>query len=112
MSQDECSFVSLRDVERAMIVFKFFTEKMSLFTEHIARKAAAEVTDVRKPHHSGLLLSDNISPNLSSCRMAPRLHCRMPPHGHLCCLSVSVIMQDCRIEKSLRKEWCSSSHRH
>ena len=45
MSQDECSFVSLRDVERAMIVFRFFTEKMSLFTEHIARKA--EVSDVR-----------------------------------------------------------------
>ena len=50
MSQDECSFVSLRDVERAMIVFKFFTEKMSLFTEHIACKAAAEVSDVRTPH--------------------------------------------------------------
>ena len=49
VSQDECSFVSLRDVERAMIVFKFFTEKfkMKLFTEHIARKAAAEVSDVR-----------------------------------------------------------------
>ena len=50
MSQDECSFVSLRDVERTMIVFKFFTEKMSLFMEHIARKAAAEVTDVSTPH--------------------------------------------------------------
>ena len=47
MSQDECSFVSLRDVERAMIVFKFFTEKMSLFAEHIASKAAAEV----RMHH-------------------------------------------------------------
>ena len=33
-----------------MIVFKFFTEKMSLFAEHIARKAAAEVTDVSTPH--------------------------------------------------------------
>ena len=51
MSQDECSFVSLRDVERAMIVFKFFTEKfkMKLFTEHIVRKAAAEVSDVSTP---------------------------------------------------------------
>ena len=48
VSQDECSFVSLRDVERAMIVFKFFTEKMSLFTEHIACKA--EVSDVRTPY--------------------------------------------------------------
>ena len=47
MSQDECSFVSLRDVERAMIVFKFFTEKMSLFAEHIASKA-----EVRMPHYA------------------------------------------------------------
>ena len=29
--QDECSFVSLRDVERAMIVFKYFYNKMALF---------------------------------------------------------------------------------
>ena len=43
MSQDECSFVSLRDVERAMIVFKFFMKKKYLFTEHIANKAAEEV---------------------------------------------------------------------
>ena len=57
MSQDECSFVSLRDVERAMIVFKFFTEKfkMKLFAEHIARKAAAEVTDVSAHHTSWLV---------------------------------------------------------
>ena len=52
VSQDECSFVSLRDVERAMIVFRFFTEKfkMKFFTEHIACKAATEVTDVSTPH--------------------------------------------------------------
>ena len=53
MSQDECSFVSLRDVERAMIVFKFFTEKMSLFAEHIASKAAAEV---RRSHSATIPL--------------------------------------------------------
>ena len=29
--QDECSFVSLRDVERAMIVFKYFYEKVPDF---------------------------------------------------------------------------------
>ena len=29
--QDECSFVSLRDVDRAMIVFEYFYDKMSLF---------------------------------------------------------------------------------
>ena len=29
--KDECSFVSLRDVERAMIVFKYFYEKMDIF---------------------------------------------------------------------------------
>ena len=29
--QDECSFVSLRDVERAMIVFKYFYKKVPDF---------------------------------------------------------------------------------
>ena len=29
--QDECSFVSLRDVERAMIVFQWFYEKDTTF---------------------------------------------------------------------------------
>ena len=29
--QDECSFVSLRDVDRAMMVFEYFYEKMNLF---------------------------------------------------------------------------------
>ena len=29
--QNECSFVSLRDVERAMMVFKYFFDKMALF---------------------------------------------------------------------------------
>ena len=29
--QDECSFVSLRDVERTMIVFKYFLGKMNVF---------------------------------------------------------------------------------
>ena len=30
--QDECSFVSLRDVERAMLVFEYFYDKMDLFS--------------------------------------------------------------------------------
>ena len=34
--QDECSFVSLRDVERAMIVFKY--EKMDIFGPLIDKK--------------------------------------------------------------------------
>ena len=42
-SQDECSFVSLRDIERALIVFKYFYEKNSKFEELIAAKAKAEV---------------------------------------------------------------------
>ena len=29
--QNECSFVSLRDVERAMIVFEYFISKMNIF---------------------------------------------------------------------------------
>ena len=44
--QDECSFVSLRDVERAMIVFKFFIDKMSLFKDLIADKAKDEVRNL------------------------------------------------------------------
>ena len=35
-----------------MIVFKFFTEKMSLFAEHIASKARDEV---RIPHYATIL---------------------------------------------------------
>ena len=35
--------MSLRDVERAMVVFKFFIEKMSLFKDLITAKAKDEV---------------------------------------------------------------------
>ena len=42
-SQDECSFVSLRDIERALIVFKYFYEKNSKFKDFISAKAKAEV---------------------------------------------------------------------
>lgn len=41
--QDECSFVSLRDVERTMIVFHFFREKFNLFRQFTAVKAEKEV---------------------------------------------------------------------
>ncbi len=41
--EDECSFVSLRDIERAMIVFEYFFEKMSvLFGPLIDKKAELE----------------------------------------------------------------------
>ena len=42
--QDECSFVSLRDVERAMIVFKYFYEKMALFGPLMDEKEEQEKT--------------------------------------------------------------------
>ena len=42
-----------------MIVFKFFTEKMKLFADHIACKAAAEMIDVSTPHWL-----NSISPHL------------------------------------------------
>ena len=35
--QDECSYVSLRDVERAMILFQFFYDKCELFGPEIDR---------------------------------------------------------------------------
>ena len=48
-----------------MIVFKFFTEKMSLFMEHIACKAAAEVTDVSTPHIRWLVAKQQyLSPSI------------------------------------------------
>ena len=33
--QDECSFVSLRDVERAMIVFEYLFSMMDIFGPHM-----------------------------------------------------------------------------
>lgn len=36
--QDECSFVSLRDVERAMLVFAYFFEKMEFLRDVIKSK--------------------------------------------------------------------------
>lgn len=42
--KDACSYVSLRDVERAMIVFDFFKERMHLFEDFITVKARAEVS--------------------------------------------------------------------
>ena len=35
--QDECSYVSLRDVERAMIVFEYFYEKSEIFKSSIEK---------------------------------------------------------------------------
>ncbi len=53
--KDECSFVSLRDVERAMVVFEYFFEKMGgLFGPLIDEKAqkegvaAGDVNDVTR----------------------------------------------------------------
>ena len=40
--QDECSYVSLRDVERAMIVFRYFYEKMDMFAPLMDKYASGE----------------------------------------------------------------------
>ena len=37
--QDECSFVSLRDIERSMIVFDYFYSKHELYFEGVLKKA-------------------------------------------------------------------------
>ena len=37
--QDECSFVSLRDIDRTMIVFRFFLEKIDIFGPLMDKKA-------------------------------------------------------------------------
>lgn len=50
--QDECSFVSLRDVERTMIVFEYFFEKMCLFgprmDEKVKKSSTLEVCSLGK----------------------------------------------------------------
>ena len=49
--QDECSFVSLRDVERAMIVFEYFFDKMDIFGPRMNEMAARidrEMEDVEE----------------------------------------------------------------
>ncbi len=40
--QDECSFVSLRDVERAMIVFEYMLQMMDVFRPHMDQYAQNE----------------------------------------------------------------------
>ena len=44
--QDECSFVSLRDVERAMIVFEWFYEKNDFFQELLKTEPDYQVCTV------------------------------------------------------------------
>ena len=41
--QDECSFVSLRDVERAMIVFEWFYENNEFFEQLLRKEQGYEV---------------------------------------------------------------------
>ena len=46
-SQNECSFVSLRDVERAMIVLEYFYEKMDkVFAPLIDRRGREEYEEL------------------------------------------------------------------
>ena len=42
--QDECSFVSLRDVERAMIVFEWFYDKASDIEQELSKQEGYKVT--------------------------------------------------------------------
>ena len=46
--QDECSFVSLRDVERAMIVFEYFFDKMSIFGPKMDEMARNKMEDMEE----------------------------------------------------------------
>ena len=43
--QDECSFVSLRDVERAMIVFEWFYDKTSVIEHELKNQEGCKVTN-------------------------------------------------------------------
>ena len=42
--QDECSFVSLRDVERAMIVFEWFYDKTKVIERELNKQEGYKVT--------------------------------------------------------------------
>ena len=42
--QDECSFVSLRDVERAMIVFEWFYDKTNVIEQELSKQEGYKVT--------------------------------------------------------------------
>lgn len=48
--QDECSFVSLRDIDRALIVLKFFHEKLNVISpemKQLAEEQGKEIIQVR-----------------------------------------------------------------
>ena len=42
--QDECSFVSLRDVVRAMIVFEWFYDKTRIIEHELSKQEGYKVT--------------------------------------------------------------------
>ena len=49
--QDECSFVSLRDVERAMIVFEWFYENNESFEKFLKKVAGYKVCMLTRSLH-------------------------------------------------------------
>ena len=55
--QNECSFVSLRDVERAMIVFEYFYDKMAMFAPLINEKAIKEYKELHGSDKVNLVCS-------------------------------------------------------
>jgi len=57
--QDECSFVSLRDVERTMIVFKYFLGKMNVFAPQRDEMLPESEKEQRKISRS-LILALNV----------------------------------------------------
>lgn len=46
-AQDECSFVSLRDVERAMIVFEYFYDKIDNFRKAAQKRGVHDIDEVK-----------------------------------------------------------------
>ena len=77
--------MSLRDVERAMVVFKFFIEKMSLFKDLIAAKAKDEAEEFHCLCTVTVSLSVTIFNSLSLFLLSQddkTPNFRMPLHGH------------------------------
>ena len=78
--QDECSFVSLRDVERAMIVFEWFYDKTKIIEDELKKQEDYKVTMTHFIIHLHCHICiatehcreefDNGSSSLLSCKIA------------------------------------------
>ena len=105
--------MSLRDVERAMIVFEYFYDKMEIFELKINEKAEKHDLEMEDIEQVCLTISFSLlicsliakaflpfilrNPHLGSPSLIPSL-------AHFSWLSVSATMPDCRTERTMKRE--------